>query len=270
MDVRQGFLVSWTDSPEEYREVFETAADAGFEYVELNMEAAFHRTRIDPGSIRSAAADSGLDLVVHLPYRFDMCSPHEHVRDGACRELEAAVDAAVEMGAEKGIMHALSMAEPERWGEEPIRAGIRESVRRLTEYGIERDFEVVVENSKGLVDAAELPELLADVHPETRMCLDSGHAYVSGLSGSEQADLLCDHGHRISHVHLNDTRIDSDDEHLPLGLGALDFRPLVEVMVDDGWSGTCTHEVFTYDYDRIPQGKAHFDDLVDAAAGRDQ
>ena len=32
MSVRQGFLVSWADSPEKYRAVFEHAADTGFDY----------------------------------------------------------------------------------------------------------------------------------------------------------------------------------------------------------------------------------------------
>lgn len=268
MDVRQGFLVSWADSPNEYHEIFEEAADAGFDYVELNMEAAFHRTRADPEAVREAATAHRLDLVVHLPYRFDMCSPHEHVRDGACRELEAAVDAATEMGAEKGVMHAGSLAEPERWGEEPIRAAIRESVRRLIEYGSENGFEVVAENLKGLVDAGDLPALLAEADPNARMCLDTGHAYVTGMSGREQAALLRNHGERISHVHLNDTRIESDDEHLPVGLGRVNFEPLAEAMVETNWTGTCTHEVFAFDYSRVRHGKTQFDGLLAAARER--
>lgn len=264
MNVRQGFLVSRTGSPDEYRDAFDVAA-AEFDYVELNMEAAFHQARVDPGTVRDAAEARGIDLVAHLPYRFDMCSPHERVRDGACRELEAAVDAAVEMGAEKGVIHAHSLAEPDRWGEEPIREGIRRTVRRLTEYGARRDFEVVAENMKDLVDAADLPALLEEAHSEARMCLDTGHAYVTGIDGAAQADLLCEYGERISHVHLNDTRIEEDDEHLPLGLGRVAFEPLIDAMAQTGWEGTCTHEVETFDYSRVSQGKVRFDELIDGA-----
>jgi len=267
MDVRQGFLVSRTGSPDEYREVFAVATDAGFDYVELNMEAAFHRSRVDPGTVRDAAEASGLEIVVHLPYRFDMCSPHEHVRNGACRELEAAVDAAVEAGAKKGVMHAHSLAEPDRWGEEPIREGIRRSVRRLTEYGAKRDFEIVAENMKDLVDAEDLPALLDEAHSHARMCLDTGHAYVTGIDGREQATLLREYGDRISHVHLNDTRIGHDDEHLPVGLGRVTFDPLAEAMAEIGWTGTCTHEVETFDYSQVSQGKERFDELLNAARG---
>ncbi|WP_439026515.1 sugar phosphate isomerase/epimerase family protein [Haloarchaeobius sp. DT45] len=266
MSLRQGFLVSWVDSPTEYRSVFAEAAGSGFGFVELNMEAAFHRTHVDTRAVGEAARAHGLDLVVHLPYRFDMCSPHEHVRDGACRELEAAVDAAIEMGADRGVMHAGSLAEPERWGEQPIREGIRDSVRRLTEYGIDRGFEVVGENLKGMVDAEELPTFLADTHSDATMCLDTGHAFVTGMDGEGQAALLREYGDRISHLHLNDTRIHSDDEHLPLGLGTVDFEPLATALTETDWTGTCTHEVFTYDYSRVAQGKTHFDELLAAAS----
>lgn len=55
MRVRQGLLVSRADSPGEYRDAFGEAADAGFDYVELDTEAAFHRTRVDPATVREAA-----------------------------------------------------------------------------------------------------------------------------------------------------------------------------------------------------------------------
>jgi len=265
MSIRQGFLVSWVDSPAAYSDVFDTASEAGFEYVELNMEAAFHRTQVDPTRVREAAQARDLDIVVHLPYRFDHCSPHEHVREGACRELEANIDAALEMGAEKGVIHAGSLAEPERWGEEAIIETIQDTAARLTAYGDERGFEVVVENLKGVVDAGALPELLAEVGPETQMCLDTGHAYVSGLSGEQQAALVREYGDRISHFHLNDTRIGADDEHLPVGLGKLAFEPLVEALVETNWSGTCTHEVFTYDYAQVSTGKQTFEELLAGA-----
>jgi sugar phosphate isomerase/epimerase len=265
MPIRQGFLASWTDGPEEYRDVFATAADAGFDYVELNMEAAFHRTNVDTGAVRDAAAAHGLGLVTHLPYRFDHCPPHEHAREGACRELEAAVDAAAEMGADRAVMHAGSFAEPERWGERPIRDAVRAAVDRITTYGETAGVEVVAENLKGLVTASDLPGLLADAG-DAKMCLDTGHAYVTGLNGAAQAALFRQHGDRIQHVHLNDTRVDGDDEHLPVGLGSLDFQSLAAAMVDTGWSGTCTHEVWTYDYDRVEQGKTAFDELLADAA----
>ena len=61
----------------DYPPAFAAAADAGFDYVELNVEARFSRDAVDTGAVRAAAADHGLDLIIHLPYTVDIGSPHE-------------------------------------------------------------------------------------------------------------------------------------------------------------------------------------------------
>jgi len=65
------------------------------------------------------------------------------------------------------------------------------------------------------------------------MCLDTGHAFVSGLDAAARAKLLCEHGDRVAHVHLGDTRR-GGDEHLPVGPGRLDFAELAAAMVETG------------------------------------
>ena len=105
MTIRQGLMVCGTvpDS-----EAFSFAAEHGFDFVELDMEQAFPAQEINPISLRETLVEHGLDVVVHLPYRLYPGSPHDHVRDGACRQLEFAIDTAVELGAEKGVFHAVS------------------------------------------------------------------------------------------------------------------------------------------------------------------
>jgi len=202
------------EHPGAYRPAFAAAADAGFDYVELNMEARFSRDAVDPGEVRDAAAEFGLALVVHLPYTVDLGSPHEHAREGACRELEASIDAAAAFGAEKGVVHACSEARPHAWDRDRVVDGIHESVGRLHEYGAERGVTVCAENLKGeFVDVTEFPALFAAT--DAAMCLDTGHAFVSGLDGAAQAEFLREHGDRVAHVHLNDTRLDDEDEHIP-------------------------------------------------------
>lgn len=97
------------------------------------------------------------------------------------------------------------------------------------------------------------------------MCLDTGHAYVTGATGDQQATLLREHGDRISHVHLNDTRIDGDDEYLPVGLGRVDFESRADAMSAADRRGTCTYEVFTFEYSQVRSGKATFDGLLSSA-----
>lgn len=262
MSIRQGFTVEHAG---EYRPAFAAAAEAGFDYVELNMEARFSRDAVDPATVREAAGEYGLDIVVHLPYSVDIGTPHERAREGACRELEASVDAAATIGAEKAVLHADATVRPDHWAETEVRAGIRESVRRLHEYATGQGVTVCAENLDGrFVDVRDLPEVAGAAG--AAMCLDTGHAFATGLDGADQAAFLYEHGDRVAHVHLNDTRARGNDEHLPVGLGRVEFAPLAAAMVETGWTGTCTHEVFGFDgtFAYVRTGKQRFDAMLDA------
>jgi sugar phosphate isomerase/epimerase len=266
MTVRQGYTV---ENDPDLGGALAFAAERGFEFVELNMEHAFERRRIDPDAVADTLAEHGVDVTVHLPYRLDPGSPHEHVRDGACRELGAALDAAATLGAERAVMHASSGAHADRWDADEIRAVIFDSIRRVDAAARDRGVELVVENLKSpFFDAADFPRLFE--RTDASACLDTGHAHVSGVDGTEQAALLREHGDRIAHVHLNETRNDREDEHLPVGLGVVEFGPLARAMVETDWKGTCTHEVYGFDRAYAAHGKAAFDRLLADARGTDR
>jgi sugar phosphate isomerase/epimerase len=256
MTVSQGFTVEGDADPEA---AFAFAAERGFDYVELNMDYAFERTRVDPADVRALADEHDLDLAVHLPYRLDEGAYHEHVREGVVAELQASVDAAVEMGADRGVMHAAAMAHPEKWTGEEVRPYVYETVRRVDAHARDRDFTVAVENVKGPhFDAGDFTELFAET--DARACLDTGHALVAGYDLTWQAAFLREHGDRVAHLHLNTRRGDSGaDEHLPVGIGGRPFDELATAIRETGWSGTATHEVFTFDREFVALGKENLD-----------
>lgn len=257
MAIRQGLMVGGTVDVEA---AFDFAADRGFDVVELDMEQAFPPERLDAERTGERIADRGLEAVVHLPYRVDVGSPHEHVREGALRHVEAAIDDAVALGAEKGVFHARTRAFEHAWDDELLRDLQFDAVERLREYGRERGLEAYVENLRTTgIRLEDVPDLLSDT--EANLCLDTGHAYATGHDGDAQAALLREHGDRVSHVHLNDTRR-TDDEHLPVGLGRVDFESIADAMRETDWSGTCTHEIYLFDLAYAGHGKAAFDRLL--------
>lgn len=239
------------------------AEEQQFDFVELNMEYTFHRDRVEPGTIQSGINKHDLDIIVHLPYRLDPGSPHAHVREGACRELEASIEHAAKFGAEKAIVHATSTADSRRWEPSHLRQVLFESLQRLDAVAREHDIELCAENLKHPFDASGFPRLF----DQTRVaaCLDTGHAYVTGQNGTQQAELLGQFGDRISHIHLNDTRKADDDEHLPVGMGQIEFAPLARTIRDTGWTGTCTHEIYAFDLESRALGKSAFTRLLDTA-----
>jgi len=260
MAIRQGFMV---DASVPFDAGMDFAAEHGFDFVEINMEHPFFRD-LDADRVRAATSDRGLDVVAHLPYRLDVGSPHEHVRDGACRQLEAAVDTAVACGAETGVFHATTAVSAEGWGAETLREWIYDSVRRVDSHAREAGLVAAVENVKqSYFDAGDFPDLFAAT--DAAGCFDTGHAHAMGYSGAEQAALLREHGDRIAHVHLNETRQPDRDEHLPLGHGVVEFAPVARALVETGWSGTCTHEIYSWDLESRASSKAVFDDLLAGA-----
>lgn len=255
--VRQGFTV---ERDVDYAEAFRFAANQGFDFVELNMDHAFERQRIDAQAVRRAAADRDLSVVVHLPYQLDPGSPHEHVRRGACRELEASIDTAAAVGAEKVIFHGTSWADPEKWDRTDIQEHLYDSIRRITTYARDHDLTACVENLKTeFFDAGDFPALFERTN--ALACLDTAHAHVTGQSLATQAELVRDHSDRISHIHLNETRLNQTDEHLPVGLGRLNFSALARAIRDTGWIGTCTHEIALFDLEYAAHSKEAFDRL---------
>ena len=256
MAVRRGFV---TQVGMGYEESFARADDYGLDFVEVMLDGAHERIRLDPDAVRESAADHDLDLLVHLPFALDIASPFEHVREGALRELLAAIETAVECGAEKGVVHASTSAWSAAWDPQELRPNLFETVRELDEFARSHDFAVCVENIPGdLLPAGEFPELFAET--EARMTLDTGHARMNGLSSGEMGDLLATHGDRITHIHLNDTRKPAD-EHLPFGSGTIDFERVLAPL-SQGWAGTLSLEVFTRDWDYIETSVEHLDALL--------
>lgn len=261
MTVRQGLTV---EGGTDLEAACRVAAEAGFEHVELNAEGQFHRSRVAPEAVAETVDSHGLDVVVHLPYRLDVGSPHEAAREGAIRELEAGLDHAAAMGAERAVYHATSTVRPVRWDPETVRPLVFAACERVAAAGREQGVEAVAENVKGpFFDAGDFPALFESTAADG--CLDTGHAAVAGYDTAAQAELLRTPGDRIGHVHLNDTRLADDDEHLPVGLGSLDLEPVAAAMRATGWTGTCTHEVFRRgeaSWPYVRQGKATFEALL--------
>ena len=93
------------------------------------------------------------------------------------------------------------------------------------------------------------------------MTFDTSHALLAGKDEREIATFCREYAERIDHLHLVDTR-GGDDEHLPVGMGRIDFATVLDELAAIGWSGTATLEIGTEDYDTIALGKNHVEALL--------
>jgi sugar phosphate isomerase/epimerase len=262
MNVDIGFV---TQLGMDHREAVATAADHGYDYVEVMLDGAGARNSLAPrrDGLRETLAEHGVGCTVHLPFgSIDPGSPFDAVRSGALAELEAHVDLAADIGATKATLHPTTDAWAPAHDDETVGDAIVESVRHLDAYAADRGVEIVAENiPRGRFDTNRIDELLD--RTDVSMCLDTGHARVDGRDDGGIAALIDEHVERITHVHCNDVR-GPDDEHLPIGAGFVDFERLFRAL-PDGWTGTLSAEVFTHDAAYLGHSRDRIGELLAAA-----
>jgi sugar phosphate isomerase/epimerase len=239
------------------------AAREGFDFVELLLDGPYARDRIADRreSMRSTLRDAGVGIVVHLPFAVDPGSPFAPVREGAVAEHVAGMALAADLGAERVVFHPSDDAWELGWTEAERRGFVHEGLDELVPAARERGLVPSLENVvSSYYDATAFPELL-ERYPDAEMTFDTSHALLAGMDEERMAAFCREHADRIGHLHLVDTR-GGGDEHLPVGMGRIDFRTALAGLAEAGWSGTATLEVGTEDHDTIALGKRHVEELL--------
>ncbi|NHN49054.1 sugar phosphate isomerase/epimerase [Halostella sp. JP-L12] len=259
MNVRRGF-VSQVGMGEE---LFDRAAAAGYDHVELMLDGDWSREALEtaPERVADPLDEHGLDLLVHLPFGgFDVGSPHPKVREGSVAELAACIETAGELGAEKAVLHAESTAWKPVVGDDERIDLVVDSVRELIDVADDAGVEICAENIPRATPSIHQFDRLFE-ETEVSMTVDTGHARMDGVDAGGVASMVRERPERISHFHLNDTRV-ADDEHLPFGAGTIDFGRIFEALRGVGWEGTLSLEVFTLDYGYVAESLDRLDALL--------
>lgn len=257
-DIRKGFVTQIGMTPVE---ALEQAGELDLDFVEIMMDGDDNRHALDDqqDELTAAMQEHGVDIIVHLPFKLDIGSPLEHVREGSIKEIEANIETAAALGADKAVLHASSEAWSAAWDMETIQDHILDSVQQIHETGEEHGVQICVENVPGaFFDIHDFPLLFEET--DAAMTLDTGHARISGMESMEMASFIEEYRNRISHLHLNDTR-QPQDEHLPFGAGNLAFDVILTPLLDD-WQGTLSLEVFTDDWEYMAISVDRLNELI--------
>ncbi|PSP75598.1 sugar phosphate isomerase/epimerase [Halobacteriales archaeon QS_1_68_20] len=240
------------------------AAEEGFDFVELLLDGHYARERIEgrAGAMRETLAGAGLGVVVHLPFVPDPGVPYGPIRRGVVEEFVAGMDLAADLGAETVVFHPSSDAWDLGWEADERREFVHAALEDLVPAARDRGLVPALENVvSSYYDATTFPELL-DRYPDAAMTFDTSHALLAGMDEAGMGAFCREHADRIAHLHLVDTR-GGADEHLPVGMGRIDFEPVFAGLADADWSGTATLEIGTEDFDTIALGRRHVAELLD-------
>lgn len=259
-----------------YRDPIYAAAEYGFDFLELQFSYSAVDSELlgreyiteHADDINAALDETGLDLVMHLPHTMDIGATSPYMRDGSIEETKACLRAAENVNAQKCVIHPTSSARLRVWDVEQIQSYILDSIRELHPYAQDRGIDLCMENLyHGPFTIQRFDRFLAET--DCPMTLDTGHARIAGYDEDDIAEFLEAHGDRVSHIHANDnkeyiTGLDDsiNDDHVPTGVGDLDFGTALAPTQNSGWDGTISLEIHTRDLAYIELAKDRFETML--------
>ena len=187
-------------------------------------------------ALRADAEAAGVDLYVHAPYIVNVATTNNRIRIPSRKLLQQHVDAAAEIGARALIVHGGHVNKDD----DPA-AGF-DNWRKAVE-ATDLKLPVLIENTAGggnamtrhLERIAAVWEAIAtaDGVEHIGFCLDTCHAWASGIALADAVDEVRAITGRIDLVHANDSRDafgSGADRHANFGGGQIDPDELVEVV----------------------------------------
>jgi sugar phosphate isomerase/epimerase len=233
-------------------EQIEAIAALGLDYVELAMDppqAHFEQVLSRRRDIQKALNRHGLGLVCHLPTFVQTADLTDGIRLASVVETIRAMETAAELSAEKVVLHpsyisgmalhvpdqafALAMDSLDgfvtRAGQLGLPMGIENMLPGVSLFVEPEDFKPVFDSFGGL-----------------QLVLDIGHAAIGDESGRRALGFIDAFGDRMNHVHVSDNH-GTHDEHLCVGDGHINFKPVIRKLRRIGYDETITLEIFGQD-----------------------
>ncbi len=137
----------------------------------------------------------------------------------------------------------------------------KEGLHAVADRAKQNGIRILIEPEPGLLieNSAQFLELMQDLdHEIFGVNFDIGHFYCVG---ENPADLVQPLSTYTDHFHLEDIAADRRHHHLMLGEGAIDIPGVLDTIVNTGYDGFITVELYTYEDDPINAVKQSFNYL---------
>lgn len=171
----------------------------------------------------------GLTYYVHAPWvDLNAASLNEAIRKETVRQWRKSIEFAARLGSPLITVHL-----GHSYSQDRLRQSLEKaitSIKQVAETADAHEVVLSVENvgqrgSQLFRTADDLVNIFEKVDiPPVGMTFDIGHAFIQGL---DIRDCLRKLFKRITHIHIHDN-LGSNDDHLPLHLGSIDFDAIFE------------------------------------------
>lgn len=233
--------------------IYEEAAafgKAGFDFIDLTIEGPQAR-EVDIPRMGAILEQYDLAAVGHTDPCIPWAYPVPAIRRACLDELERCARIFSGLGAKIMNIHPCYFCPPAM--KNVLVALNIEALKPVAEMASSHGLKLAFENYLGPFDRVSTFRFLLDQIAGLGLHLDFGHTNI----GKDDYTVFCDHlGDHICHVHFSDNRGKADN-HMPLGVGSIDWAGAVAALKGTGYDGTITLEVFCND----PQMRFHYLDL---------
>jgi len=225
------------------------------DFIEIPIEEPFFTPEILAKNkilIKKFTDDNGMFLLAHSPLNSNLSTQHENVRRAWVEEYKKIIDICQELEVRKIVVHPKFLKYPLEKDTKAIL--LKNNINSLTEvvdfaksYGITilleneprpeeiasyEDFKYMLENVKGIKANIDIGHAFAYHNMENIF------RYLKGFRD------------QIDHLHFHDNKGGGDD-HLPIGVGVIDYAGVVEYLKQAKYDKTITFEIFTESKDYL-------------------
>lgn len=214
--------------------------EAGCDFLDLTIEGP-HAGDVDVARLKPILDAYGLAVTGHtdpcLPYAY----PVQGVRDACLQELERCAGIFAALGARVMNIHPCYACPPAMRKE--LVSFHLQVLPAIVEMAAAYGLTLVLENYKAPFDRVATFRNLLTTVPGLQLHLDFGHTNFC----IDSYQLFCQElGDHLRHVHFSDNRGVADD-HMPLGVGSVNWQSAVSALRATGYDGTITLEIFCND-----------------------
>jgi len=226
-----------------------SADDLKFECAEIHCQSPMFtgwgtpKAKETKKEIRDILSTVDIEISLHAPYHdLNMATLNLGVRKETIDQVAESINTANYLDSKIVVVHPGFVAS-RKYKKELVFNGMIDNFKRLAKIAEELGVQLCMENiaSKPKAMGVHVKEILR-IHDlvnsdNFRICLDVAHANTTGLGPDHFAEELREY---VAHVHISDNT--GTDNHLPIGLGNIDFekclralKPYNGYLVIEGW-----------------------------------